>query len=46
VVYLVLFFYWTLELVRQCGIFGFIFLLDFRTGSTVWYIWFYFAIEL
>jgi hypothetical protein len=29
----ILFFYWTLELVRQCGIFGFIFLLEFRTGS-------------
>ena len=43
-VFYVLFFYWILELFRQCGIFCFIFLMDLGTVPTVWYFLFYFSI--
>ena len=43
-VFYVLFFYWILELFRQCGIFCFIFLMDLETVHTVWYFLFYFSI--
>jgi hypothetical protein len=44
VVFFVLFFEWILELFRRCGIFCFIFLLDFGTVPTVWYFLLYFSI--
>jgi len=43
-----LFYYWTLELFRQCGIIVFfIFLLSFGAVATLWHYWFvYGSMEL